>query len=141
MLDFFSPLFYPSQPRAAIITNRSGSSDSRNTEATSCKTTQGQVGNKRKTFIVLCRKVFYMFGMLCVCFCWSLLLLLLFCVKCCPATSLPSPSSSHNVPYIIARGHIMRHPICMGSQSHYASVICRIKVLHKMQLLPNEWGK
>lgn len=41
--------------------------------ATSCKTTQGQVGNKRKTFIVLCRKLFpiYMGGsvavLVCVC--------------------------------------------------------------------------
>lgn len=36
------------------------------TLATSCKTTQGQVGNKRKTFIVLCRKLFpYICGWVC----------------------------------------------------------------------------
>lgn len=94
------------------------------TLATSCKTTQGQVGNKRKTFIVLCRKLFpiYVGGcvavLVCmyVCVCGSLLLL--FCVKYCPAQAA-SAAASHRIMChtLWPGGHIMRHPICMGCHS------------------------
>lgn len=93
------------------------------TLATSCKTTQGQVGNKRKTFIVLCRKLFpYICGWVCgsvsVCVCVFGSLLLLFCVKYCPAQAA-SAAASHRIMChtLWPGGHIMRHPICMGCHS------------------------
>lgn len=88
--------------------------------ATSCKTTQGQVGNKRKTFIVLCRKLFpiYVGGCVAVLVCVCGSLLLLFCVKYCPAQAA-SAAASHRIMChtLWPGGHIMRHPICMGCHS------------------------
>lgn len=98
--------------------------------ATSCKTTQGQVGNKRKTFIVLCRKLFpiYVGGcvavLVCVSVCVCGSLLLLSCVKYCPAQAA-SAAASHRIMChtLWPGGHIMRHPICMGCHSLSLSLL------------------
>lgn len=85
----------------------------------------------------------------CVCVCGSLLLL--FCVKYCPAQAA-SAAASHRIMChtLWPGGHIMRHPICMGchslsplslSLSHWSlfvpSVICHIQVHCAMPIILN----
>lgn len=75
--------------------------------ATSCKTTQGQVGNKRKTFIVLCRKLFpiYVGGSVavsvCVCVCVRVTVVIVLCQVLPSPNRIRSRIASHNVPYIM----------------------------------------